>query len=67
MQFENVYIPLGAYWTTPFAKWQGTFSTLHPLKFAAECGAPVINTDLLVMRSRLPDDATRSRRCRARR
>jgi acetyl-CoA acyltransferase len=36
MRFENVYIPYGAYWSTPFVKWQGSFSSLHPLKFAAE-------------------------------
>nr|WHW29521.1 putative acetyl-CoA acetyltransferase [uncultured bacterium] len=29
------YIPYGGYWTTPFARWQGSFSNLHSLKFAA--------------------------------
>lgn len=29
------YIPYGAYWTTPFARWQGSFSDLHSLRFAA--------------------------------
>lgn len=29
------YIPYGAYWSTPFARWQGSFSHLHPLEFAA--------------------------------
>src|SRR5688572_29853971 len=28
-------IPYGAYWTTPFARWQGSFSTLHSVQFAA--------------------------------
>ena len=28
-------IPYGAYWTTPFAKWQGSLSHLHSLLFAA--------------------------------
>ena len=28
-------IPYGAYWSTPFAKWQGTLSHLHSIKFAA--------------------------------
>jgi acetyl-CoA acetyltransferase len=28
-------IPYGCYWSTPFARWQGAFSTLHPLEFAA--------------------------------
>ena len=32
----DVYIPYGAYWTTPFCKWQGAFSNLDPIPFAAE-------------------------------
>ena len=28
-------IPYGAYWSTPFAKWQGSFANLHSVKFAA--------------------------------
>ena len=28
-------VPYGAYWTTPFARWQGSLSHLHPLEFAA--------------------------------
>lgn len=28
-------IPYGAYWSTPFAKWQGSLSRLHSMKFAA--------------------------------
>ena len=38
MQFESIYIPYGAYWSTPFCKWQGSFSLLHPIPFAAEMG-----------------------------
>ena len=29
------YIPYGAYWSTPFVKWQGAFAELHSLRFAA--------------------------------
>jgi acetyl-CoA acetyltransferase family protein len=29
------WIPYGAYWSTPFARWQGAFANLHSLKFAA--------------------------------
>ena len=36
MPFENVYIPYGSYWCTPFCKWQGSFANLHPITFAAE-------------------------------
>ena len=28
-------IPYGAYWSTPFSKWQGTLSHLHSIKFGA--------------------------------
>ncbi len=36
MPLKNAYIPYGAYWSTPFVKWQGSFASLHPVKFAAE-------------------------------
>ncbi len=29
------YIPYGAYWSTPFARWQGALSHLHSIEFAA--------------------------------
>ena len=28
-------IPYGAYWSTPFVKWQGSFANLHSVEFAA--------------------------------
>ncbi len=31
----NAFIPYGAYWCTPFARWQGAFAHLHPLEFGA--------------------------------
>ncbi|HZS53687.1 MAG TPA: thiolase family protein [Bryobacteraceae bacterium] len=31
----NAFIPYGAYWSTPFAKWQGSLGQLHSLKLAA--------------------------------
>ena len=33
--FDGVEIPYGCYWTTPFSRWQGSFSHLHSLQFAA--------------------------------
>jgi acetyl-CoA acetyltransferase family protein len=33
--FNNVEIPYGAYWSTPFAKWQGSLQHLHSMKFAS--------------------------------
>lgn len=29
------WIPYGAYWSTPFARWQGAFAELHSLRFLA--------------------------------
>ncbi|MBS0305361.1 MAG: thiolase family protein, partial [Proteobacteria bacterium] len=28
-------IPYGAYWSTPFARWQGSYAALHSIEFAA--------------------------------
>jgi acetyl-CoA acetyltransferase family protein len=33
--FENVEIPYGAYWSTPFCRWQGSLGHLHSLRLAA--------------------------------
>jgi acetyl-CoA acetyltransferase family protein len=30
-----IAIPYGCYWSTPFARWQGSFAHLHSLQFAA--------------------------------
>ena len=35
MRFQNTYIPYGAYWSTPFAKWQGSLANLNAVPFAA--------------------------------
>lgn len=37
MRFDDVFVPYGAYWTTPFCRWQGSFATTPPIPFAAEC------------------------------
>lgn len=34
-QSVSTFIPYGAYWSTPFARWQQDLSHLHSLKFAA--------------------------------
>jgi acetyl-CoA acetyltransferase family protein len=31
----KAHIPYGAYWSTPFARWQGSFANLHSVEFAA--------------------------------
>ena len=32
---ESSYIPYGLYWSTPFARWQGSLAHLHSIEFAA--------------------------------
>jgi len=32
---SNAYVPYGTYWSTPFAKWQGSLGHLHSMKLAA--------------------------------
>jgi acetyl-CoA acetyltransferase family protein len=32
---SDVRIPYGAYWSTPFSRWQMSFANLHSIKFAA--------------------------------
>lgn len=32
---KEIFIPYGAYWSTPFSKWQSSFSELHSLQFSA--------------------------------
>ncbi|MCL5950488.1 MAG: thiolase family protein [Chloroflexi bacterium] len=36
MKFENVYIPYGGYWSSPFSRWQGSFANSHPILLAAD-------------------------------
>lgn len=36
MRFENSYIPYGAYWSTPFCKWQGSLQSVSAAPLAAQ-------------------------------
>ena len=36
MQFNDVFIPYGGYWSTPFCVWQGSLATVAPIPFAAD-------------------------------
>ena len=38
MAFKKAFIPYGAYWSSPFCKWQGSFATQHSMKLAAQTG-----------------------------
>jgi acetyl-CoA acetyltransferase len=36
MRFTKTFVPYGAYWSTPFCKWQGSLSHLNSIAFAAD-------------------------------
>jgi acetyl-CoA acetyltransferase family protein len=36
----KAFIPYGAYWSTPFAKWQGSLANLNSIRLAAAVGRP---------------------------
>ena len=38
LTFENVRIAGGAYWSSPFHRWQGALADASPIHLAAECG-----------------------------
>ncbi len=39
---SSIAIPHGAYWCTPFARWQGSLAHLHSLEFAARVAADAL-------------------------
>ena len=51
MRFQKTYIPYGAYWSTPFAKWQGSLANLNAVPFAA-----TVARDAMASRSIAPSD-----------
>ncbi len=40
---KGIEIPYGCYWSTPFVRWQGSFSHLHSLRFAAQVTKQELN------------------------
>ena len=36
MRFQKSFVPYGAYWSTPFSKWQGSLSQLNAISLAAD-------------------------------
>jgi acetyl-CoA acetyltransferase family protein len=42
MKFEKTYIPYGGYWSSPYARWQGSLGHLHPMKLAAQVAVKAI-------------------------
>ena len=52
MAVDSIEIPYGCYWSTPFARWQGSFANLPSLEFAAyttsqELAARDINPEVI--------------------
>jgi acetyl-CoA acetyltransferase len=54
MKYKNAFVPYGGYWSTPFSRWQESFSHLNAVPFAAE-----IAVRSLEERSISPDVFTR--------
>jgi acetyl-CoA acetyltransferase family protein len=42
MRFEKSFIPYGAYWSTPFCKWQGSLAHLNAIPLAARVAAEAL-------------------------
>ncbi|MGD2110559.1 MAG: thiolase family protein [Phycisphaerae bacterium] len=42
MRFEKAFIPYGAYWSTPFCRWQGSLGHLHAIKLAGRVAVDVL-------------------------
>lgn len=40
----DIHIPYGAYWCTPFAKWQGSLSHLHSMEFSAHVAKKALSS-----------------------
>ncbi len=39
----NAFIPYGVYWSTPFAKWQGSIAHLNSIRLAANCARRMLD------------------------
>ena len=39
----NAFIPYGIYWSTPFAKWQGSIAHLNSIRLAAHCARRMLD------------------------
>jgi acetyl-CoA acetyltransferase family protein len=44
MRYDNVAIPAGMAWSSPFAKWQGSLAELHSLDLAADVTARALTS-----------------------
>ncbi|MCP3980104.1 MAG: thiolase family protein [bacterium] len=44
MRFDKAFVPYGAYWSTPFCKWQGALSTTHAVSLAAQATRKALAT-----------------------
>ncbi len=49
MDLDDLRIPYGAYWSTPFVRWQGSFSHLHSMRFAADTAKKVLSSKQIAL------------------
>ncbi|MBI4613367.1 MAG: thiolase family protein [Planctomycetes bacterium] len=43
MRFENVFIPYGAYWSSPFSRWEKKLAGANAIEFAADVAARALS------------------------
>ncbi len=48
MPLEKTYIPYGGYWSTPFARWQGSLSEYHSIRLVGQVGREFLTSRELV-------------------
>lgn len=44
MALEKPFIPYGGYWSTPFARWQGSLAPYHSIELAGQVGRSFLDT-----------------------
>jgi acetyl-CoA acetyltransferase len=62
--FADVRIPYGAYWSTPFCRWQTSFADLHSIRFAAHVATkalqqrqiPLSAIDMAILGTTVPQE-----------
>jgi acetyl-CoA acetyltransferase family protein len=42
MALTRTYVPYGAYWSTPFVRWQGSIANVHSMELAAQSARKVL-------------------------
>ena len=49
LTFDDVSIPIGAYWSSSFHRWKGALADASPIETAAECGLAAARRDAVTL------------------